>query len=348
MKNLTISVLMSAFLASATGVRDMAGRTVELELPVRTVYSTGPIGEIFMYTLAPEKVCGLSWKLRPREHAWLLPSYTSLPVLGGWVGKSANANLEELARIRPGMILAGGNVDAQARSNAERLQGQVGRPVLMIDLSLDSTDAAYRLLGRVLGKEARADTLARFCRKVLNEVKAHRAARKGTKAPRIYYAEGLKGLETDPSASMHAQPLDVMGVTNVAAVPFQAGFGRSPVSFEQLLSWDPDWILVGEDHTDAADPGTLSRLKADPRWRMLRAVRTGHIVRIPDIPFNWFDRPPAPGRILGLSWLESVLFPAQRSRAQFLADMRTFFPLFYHRKLTAADEAQILKDAFPR
>jgi len=347
MRHLTISVLFSAVLAAAAGVRDMAGRTVELELPVRTVYSTSPVGEIFMYTLAPEKVCGLSWKLRPRETPWLLPSYTGLPVLGGWMGKSANANLEEIARIRPGMILSGGNVDPQAVSQADRLQGQVGRPVFMLDLSLDSTDVAYRLLGRVLGKEARADTLARFCRKMLDEVRAHRLARKG-KAPRIYYAEGLKGLETDPSISMHAQPLNVVGAVNVAEVPFQSGFGRSPVSFEQLLSWDPDWILLNEDHTDAPDPGTLSRLKADPRWKMLRAVRTGHIVRIPDLPFNWFDRPPAPSRILGLSWLEALLFPAERSRARFLADMRTFFPLFYHRKLTAADEAQILRDAFTK
>jgi len=347
MQSLFLTLALAAGITAAAPVRDMAGRNLSMTLPVKSVYSTSPVGEVYMYTLAPELVCGISWTLRPRETAWLLPSYARLPVLGGWMGKSASANLEEIVRRKPGMILSIGSLDGQARSQADRLQRQLGRPVVMGSWTFAEIPATYRFLGNLLGRKVRADSLAARSQQILDEVARLRARGAGKPVPRVYYAEGLRGLETDPSGSAHAEPLGMVGALNVAHVPMESGFGRTAVSFEQLLSWDPDWILVGEDHTDPSAPGTLTRLKADPHWKLLRAVRTGHIVRIPDLPFNWFDRPPAPSRLLGLLWLEALLHPDQMPKAHFQSEMRSFFRQFYHRSLTPSEEATLLKDAFP-
>jgi len=335
-------------LVAAAGFQDMADRTVSVQTPVMSVYSTSPVGEIFLYTLAPDKVAGVCWTLRPREIPWLLPSYAKLPVLGGWFGKSSSANLEEIVRVHPGAVVAAGNMDAMASSNADRLLGQTGLPVVIVDGSFEKIPDAYRFLGTLVGRKARADTLAAWASKELSEGRARASVRKAKGiSPSIYYAEGLQGLETDPGGSMHTELIERVGGRNVATVPLKSGFGRSPVSFEQILSWNPDWILVGEDHTDSAGDHTWAKLAADPRWKLLRATKAHHLVRIPDQPFNWFDRPPAPSRLLGALWLESVLFPRDLPRAAFLAKMREFFRLFYHRPLNAADEAKILEGAWP-
>ena len=335
-------------LCAAPALEDMAGRTVSVALPAASVYSTSPVGEIFMYTLAPDKVAGICWTLRPRERSWLLPSYASLPVLGGWFGKSAGANPERIVKAHPAAILSAGTLDPRALEEADRIHARTGLPVVAVDGGFDAIPASYRFLGALVGRRLRADTLARWSESVLSGLRRRTAARRARGIlPRIYYAEGLAGLETDPGGSSHTELVERVGGTNVARVPSQQGFGRTPVSFEQILSWDPDWILVGEDHTDSAGDGTWSRLKSDPRWKLLRAVRERRIVRIPDRPFNWFDRPPAPSRLLGALWLESALFPADMPRGRFLESMREFFRLFYHRSLTPRDEAELLEGAWP-
>lgn len=330
---------------TSTAFTDMAGRTPPVPSVAKGVYSTSPVGEIFVYTLAPDRVKGVCWTLRPREIPWLLPAYTKLPVLGGWFGKSGTANMEEIARVAPDLILSAGRADAQAAATADKLQATTGIPVAVFDESLTKIDTTWRLLGNLLGREARADTLAREARRILLETARRREARKGSRPWRVYYAEGLKGLETDPSGSPHTELLDWLGIQNVAEVPLLKGYGRARVSLEQLLAWDPDWILVNQDHTDGP-ARTLSQLKKDPMWNELRAVREGRIVRIPDHPFNWFDRPPGPQRLLGLLWLEALLYPTQNPPAAFLTEIRRLYPLFYHRKLSATDEKALFENTF--
>lgn len=349
MKTASILAIAIAAIAACPAhcLQDMAGRAVELQVPVANVYSTSPVGEIFLYTLAPDKVAGVCWTLRAREIPWLSPSYAKLPVLGGWFGKSSSANLEEIVKIHPGIVVSAGTMEPIARASAEKIHEKTGLPVVMVDGAFEKTAESYRFLGNLVGRPARADTLARFAQAILDETRSRAMARSAARKPRIYYAEGLAGLETDPGGSSHTELVEWVGAQNVAQAPLQQGFGRAPVSFEQLLSWDPDWILVGEDHTDTAGDRTWKRLKADPKWKLLRAVREHRIVRIPDQPFNWFDRPPAPSRLMGALWLESVMFPKDLPRAVFLERAREFFRLFYHRNLTPKDEAELLEGAWP-
>lgn len=344
---LSTFVLGLALARAAAAFTDMAGRTPPVPSVAKAVYSTSPVGEIFVYTLAPDRVKGVCWTLRAREIPWLLPAYTKLPVLGGWFGKSGTANMEQIAKVAPDLILSAGLADAQAAATADKLQTTTGIPVAVFDEALTRIDTTWRLLGKLLGREARADTLAREARRILTETVQRRDARKRTRRWRVYYAQGIKGLETDPSGSPHTELLDWLGIQNVAEVPLLKGYGRARVSLEQLLVWDPDWILVNQDHHDGP-ANTLSELKRNPLWKELRAVREGRIVRIPDHPFNWFDRPPGPQRLLGLLWLETLLYPAQSPRAAFLTEIRRLYPLFYHRKLSATDEKALFENAFCR
>ena len=109
------------------------------------------------------------------------------------------------------------------------------------------------------------------------------------------------------------------------------------VSFEQIIAWNPEVILV----TMSRKADVFKKIKEDRRWNTLSAVKNGLVYRTPGYPFNWFDRPPSPERILGMQWLANTLYPEY-----FPIDMkektREFFKLFYDRDLTDLEIEELI------
>ncbi|RBQ23903.1 hypothetical protein ALNOE001_06230 [Candidatus Methanobinarius endosymbioticus] len=52
---------------------------------------------------------------------------------------------------------------------------------------------------------------------------------------KVYHAEGEKGLQTDPSGSLHSQLIELVGGKNVADVQIQDGVGQIELSIEQFI-----------------------------------------------------------------------------------------------------------------
>ena len=120
------------FATDTQKVVDMAGRTVEIPKKITKVFSTDPMGTVFMYTLSPDKIAGLSWAVTEMEKRYTLPSYQKLPLLGGsFGGKTNTTNYEQLIKVKPDFILMLGYVDKMAVSSAEKLQNQIHVPVLL-------------------------------------------------------------------------------------------------------------------------------------------------------------------------------------------------------------------------
>lgn len=344
---LTGGICQSGIFAEAPGTKtitDMAGRKVTLPATIASVYSISPMGEIVMYTLAPSKITGKTWDLDYEEKPLLIDDYLKKPVLGGWFGKSTTGNPEVIIKAHPDVVLSMGDLDKTDISAAERIQEQLGIPVVMIDGKFDALDSTYRFLGRLVGEEARADTLARYCRSTIRDVASAVAGVPEKNRPGVYYAEGLNGLETDPKGSMHTVVLDLAGGHNVADIPAIKGYGRGAVSFEQLLVWKPQIVLVCMDHGYAHGTENFGKIMADPAWAVLDAVKNKNVFVIPALPFNWFDRPPSVNRVMGLRWLTNLLYP-DRFKIDIWEDTRRFYELFYHKKLTSAELNDVLRDA---
>jgi iron complex transport system substrate-binding protein len=51
-----------------------------------------------------------------------------------------------------------------------------------------------------------------------------------------------------------------------------------------------------------SDPAMRETLKLLD-WQALRAVRQGHALVAPALPFGWVEEPPSINRLLGLAWL---------------------------------------------
>ncbi|QGP93958.1 hypothetical protein MGLY_33830 [Neomoorella glycerini] len=321
---------------------DMAGRQVTVPTQVNKVFATSPVGSIMVYTLAPEKLAGWNYDLNEVERKFILPEYQKLPNLGGWYAKNT-ANIEEILKIHPQVIVSMGYMDNTALSQAEQIQKQLQIPVVMVDGELTKLDQAYEFMGDLLGDKRRAQELAAYCRDTINEVAAKVKAIPLDRKVRVYYAEGSNGLQTDPATSQHTQVLDFVGGINVAAIPPQrgpGGMGMSSVSLEQVLSWDPDVILSW----NVAQGGAYETILQDPKWQSLRAVKNHRVYQVPHGPFNWFDRPPSVNRIIGVKWLANLLYP-DVFNYNLVATVKDFYARFYHYNLSEQETDALLAGA---
>jgi iron complex transport system substrate-binding protein len=312
---------------------DMAGRTVIVPKKIHKAMGMSPVGTILIYTLSPELLAGWNVQPEPGELALIPELYKSLPVLGGWYGKNNTGNLEAIIQAHPDLILSMG--DAMGEAIADRLQQQTHIPVFILDGSLKKLPDAYIEAGELFGNPKRAKLLAAECRRTLDEISSKVATIPPEKRRRLYYAEGPTGLETEPANSMHSEALIFAGAVNVAAVPGQQGIGHTPVSMEQVLTWNPDVIVAGYDYIST--PGEFYRkVWTDPVWNHVAAVRKGQVVEVPQYPFNWIDRPPSVNRIIGIKWVAHLLYP-DLFPYDMRAETRRFYATFYHWNLTDAE-----------
>ncbi|AOY77794.1 ABC transporter substrate-binding protein [Clostridium formicaceticum] len=324
-------------------VVDMAGRTVEVPTEIKKVYTTGQIGIVLLYTINPDKLAGWGFPLAQGEKKYIPEKYWDLPVLGSWSGKNNKGNIEEIIRVHPDVIFAIGELGDSQKELADNLQEQIGIPVVMVEAPLDKLDKAYEFVGDIMGEQDRCKDLADYCFKTISTIKMQVESVPEESRVSVYYAEGPKGLETDPKGSSHTEVLDFVGGINVADVPMQQGYGRSAVSLEQVLKWDPDIIITGYDK-DLGGEGFFADVFKNSDWQGLKAVKDKRVYQIPSYPFDWFDRPPSVNRIIGVKWLANLLYP-EFVDIDIVAEVKEYYEKFYNKKLTDDEVKQLLQNA---
>jgi len=320
-------------------ITDQAGRSVTIPAQINKCYYTSPLGLIMVYSLAPDKMAGWSMQLTDKEKKYIPAQYASLPFQGG-VQMNGKINTEELLKAKPDVIFSVGPdpLTAASKSDADKLQQQLNIPVIVVDGDINSTEKTYTFIGHLLGVEAKAKELAAYCSKTMQEVTAVTQAIPEQNRVKVYYAEGPKGLATEPKGSSHSLVLDLVNGNNVAQVDAKGGSGMSNVSMEQVLKWNPDVILTWSMDSG----GAYDFIRTSPDWKNITAVKNNKVFQIPSYPFNWFDRPPSVNRFLGLKWLAATLYP-DAYKVDMVKEVKTFYSLFYHADLSDDDAKNLLK-----
>jgi iron complex transport system substrate-binding protein len=331
-------------------ITDMGGRRVVIERPVRRAYAINLIGDIFLRALDITKVAGWANPLSRDERRYIEPRYARLPMMGGWMGSSPTANLEELVKAGIDVIIvsaAAVTIGEAQLQMADDIQSQTGITTVIISTNLRDTGPSLRLLGKILGQEERGEMLAAYSEAELSKMAAALERIAEDERPRFYYAEGIQGLHTDPSGSSHAQIFDFMRAVNVADVEEYTGngmHGQGAVSLEQVIVWNPDIILRNTALTNAPSASAVSAILENPDWAGIRAVRDRRVYLTPLLPTNWVDRPPSVNRILGIKYLANLFYP-QYFNFDIREEAREFFRLFYNLELTGEDLDAILRDS---
>ncbi len=323
---------------STKTITDMVGRSLEVPQTVNRVLSTAPPTTLAVYVLAPDKLIGVNFEPNKQNGNIYMPEkYRALPNVGGWFGKQTG-NFETFIDMNPDIILDGDVGVGDFRTTLEERQQKFGAipNVGVLDArNVTQYDNSIRFLGTLLGVEDQAASLSEYYNRVLSTVTSRVSGIPESEKVRVYYAEGPKGLQTDPVGSMHAELIELAGGVNVADCAITPGMGMTPVSMEQVTKWDPDVIIVG-------DPGFFSTIYNDTLWHSIPAVKNHRVYLVPQSPFPWFDRPPGVNRIIGIPWTAKVLYPEKFGDLDMPALTKEFYSKFYHYELSDSEVNSLL------
>lgn len=203
-------------------------------------------------------------------------------------------------------------------------------PVVYVDF--ETPEQFYRdlrTLGEMLGQGERAERLVGYFQTAARRVRDAVAAVPEADRPRVlllYYSgsRGAAALNVPPASWLQTVMTEMAGGIPVWK-DANPGGGWSRVSLEQVYAWDADIIFV----TSYAEPSTavVERLRRDPRWRSLRALRAGRLYAFAGDFLSW-DLPD-PRWILGLTWMAHKLYPERMGGIDILETVRTFYRTAY-------------------
>lgn len=316
--------------SEAVTVTDMAGRTMQLPPDIQKVYVNRP-GSILMYAIDPSMIVNRSFNYTPEAQHFFRKEYLALP----YVENSP----EEIMKLAPDLILTFYDINDQSIDQANRLAEKTGIPVYLASLRLEDYPEVFRRLGKVLDREEQTTRMLSFIDRHVDPVIAKGASIPAKKRLSVYYAEGKRGLHTDPEGSIHTRLIELVGAVNAAKVEKVSRKGLSAVSMEQLFVWNPDEVIVWAGLGKMT--GTMQHIRTDAVWQKLPAVRNGRIHQIPYLPFGWFDRPASINRLLGIPWLANHLYPDHYD-IDIEAVVKEYFTIFYHYDLTDEELRRVL------
>jgi iron complex transport system substrate-binding protein len=139
--------------------------------------------------------------------------------------------------------------------------------------TLDEIEQAVRLIGYITGNDdAAANEAARF-HDAVQRARSLRPPEAPT--PRIL---GLAGNYAYGKNTLFDNIVAALGGINVAAN--NGVHGYEAIDFEQIVRWDPEWIVVGAE--DRKTNNVLAALRADSAISVTRAARNNHIVVLDD------------------------------------------------------------------
>ena len=305
---------------------DSAGRTLEIPTNLERVAISGPLAQIAVFALCPDKLVGIAQKWDKSAEQFLATEYYNLPELGQLYGGKGELNLETLLQSGAQVVIDVGEPKGTIKEDLDALTEQTGIPFVHITATIATMGDAYRKLGELLNMPDEAETLAAYCDKTYAKVLA---AANGVEKVRLLYITGDQGLNVIAKGSYHAEIIDLLS-DNLAVVdsPSSKGTGNE-VDMEQIMLWNPDVILFA--------PGSCyASVGTDPMWSEITAIKTGNYYEVPMGPYNWMGFPPSVQRILGMLWMAKLLYP-DAADYDLRDEVKTYFSLFYHCDLSDAD-----------
>lgn len=314
-------LLFAAATAQGREIADMAGRHVTIPDRILKVYAAQPYTYVLVSVVAPDLLVGLPGPLNESERRFVRPGLAALPLLNSGGGNRSKPDIDAVLALHPDIILLKGGPQTETTPMLERFS-KTGLPVVFVDIdSIEGYASAIEFTGSLLDRTDRAGKLAAYARRVLADVDRTISGIPFEKRVRVYYAESADGLSTECDQSFHADAIKTAGGSIVHHCAISRHIGMEKVTFEQVLAYDPDFIVAG-------DPAFAETVKNNSCWQQVRAVNEGHVVIVPRSPFNWIDRPPSIMRVMGVQFLARAFYP-QRFPLDLRAATREFQQLFF-------------------
>ena len=292
-------------------VTDQAGREVVIEEQPQKLVSGYYISTSLLIALdLDEKLVGIEAKADKRAIYQLsAPELIGLPN----VGTAKEFDLEGCAALEPDLVI----LPIKLKNAVETLEG-LGIDVLLVNPeNQELLTEMVNLIASATNTQEKAQELLDF-----TAVQEERLADtlSGAETPSVYLAGNSSLLSTAGDAMYQSDMIRLAGGVNVAAEITDTYWAE--ISYEQLLTWDPEYIILASD----ADY-TVEDVVADPNLAGCTAVVQGNVYQMPSKAEAWDS--PVPSGILGAVWLANVLHADLFTEANCNALIDQYYETFY-------------------
>lgn len=322
-------LLFTGNILFAETIIDMTGRTVNLTNQIDKVLPYDSKTSILLFPVATGTMAAKAVVPGSKPSSAINEAYNQLPEVD-------IKNYEEVLIYAPTIIIAGVFIPEKNYNRYNDLQSKYGIPVVLVDLSIDKLDKTYEFLGKLLKEENKAKQLSVFLTDLYKLTDSLKTANPLSENISVYYTIGGNGLMTDPAGSKHTELMDYLGLPNAAKVALPTG-GHAQVNMEQIIEWNPDYILAADFK---GSQNAYNMITQNVLWSNINAIKYNQVFKIPCEPFGWFDHPPSVNRISGLIWLCHIFYGLSVEKETAL--LNDFFNLFYLKKGFKDDKVSIL------
>jgi hypothetical protein len=312
--------------------KDDLGREVTLKQKIDRVAPSGNPAQVMLHVFEPNKLVGVASKFSKGTEKYISDQLKNLPEFGAFYGKKANLNMEAVINAKPDVIIDMGEKKKGIEEDLNKLQEQLKIPVVFIELTLEKLPEAFDRLAEVLGNKERGKELSEYIKKTYKEIEENKAKIKDVK--KVYYGGGKTGLNANAKGSIHADIIEFIGAQNAITVEKVQGGTGNEIPFEKLSEANPDFLIF--ESKELAD-----QIKGEETFKTLKAVKENKVFYAPTGPYNFFGRPPAVNRVIGMKWLGNLVYPEIYNH-DMEKEVKEFYKLFYNYELKDDEVKNIL------
>ena len=290
---------------------DQAGREVTIQEEPQRIVSGYYISTSALIALGlQDKLVGIEAKAAKRPiYQRSAPQLIDLPN----VGTAKEFDLEGCAALEPELVI----LPLKLKDAAKTLE-DLGFPVLLVNPEDQAQlEEMISLIAAATNTQSSAQALLDFT--AAQEALLEKTL-EGTRTPSVYLAGNSALLSTAGDAMYQSDMIRLAGGVNAAAELTDTYWVE--ISYEQLLAWDPDYILL------ASDAGyTVEDVLADPNLADCAAVKNGNVFKMPGKAEAWDS--PVPSGILGAVWLANLLHPEAFTEEDCAEVIDEYYETFY-------------------
>ncbi|MDO9547109.1 MAG: ABC transporter substrate-binding protein [Pelolinea sp.] len=335
MKKIILSLIISCILVSCNNssivgvtsfsVQDALGRTVEFsEFPERIVIAgkqTPTIANFFyLFSSRSDRLIAIENRAQSVDKFLSLidTEYESKLIL------EKGAGVEQISPLDPDLVFLKTSMKEEIGIGLE----EAG--IRVVYVSFEDEENIFndiRVFGKVLDSEDRAEELISEYQRIYSDINNKLLATSRTKNVLLVQATDSENGYTFkvPSISwLQTKMVEDLNATPVWTSASLSG-GWTEVNIEQILTWDPDVVLVINYQGKSLE--ITNKLKENPIWEQFIAEKE---ITLEPFPYDYssWDQPDTRW-ILGYAWIAGKLYPDEVTSTDMLDLAGNFYKFFY-------------------
>lgn len=297
-------------------VTDVTGRKVFVPKNIYKIVSLYPMSTELLFPLGAQDELIASPRgkvVNMGNFEKVLPRAKYLPDAGNYM----DPNVETILSYEPDLVVTTIGAPIKMLEDA-------GIPVVVMDQETPQLMLkSIQFLGNILGREKEARNALIYLNEKLSYIK-EKTDNINNKA--TVYIAGSNLLSTFGGDFYQTYLAQLAGAVSVSSV---LKGGKVNVSPEQIIAWNPDYIILTPYCSE-----TVQDVLNDPQLKDVKAVKDRNVYRMPSYILS-FDLP-APESILGIMWLSNTIYP-QIVNFNISQEAKEFYRVIYNFDIPQVD-----------